>query len=90
MHQQYRIEMAAVTVDRSGREPLAARTGWFWWMCRAGLLPGRPPKGPFATSYQRVSQRREPVVYRGLAVSVLAGPPKNRQRLLHEIRRRIS
>ena len=28
-----------------------ARTGWFWWMCRAGLLPDRPPKGPFATSY---------------------------------------
>jgi hypothetical protein len=45
-----------------------------------------------AVRYQlsRVSQRREPVVCRGLAVSVLAGPPKNRQRLLDEIRRRIS
>ena len=28
-----------------------ARAGWFWWMCRAGLLPDRSPKGPFATSY---------------------------------------
>ena len=42
-------------------------------MCRAGLLPGRPPKGPFRYQLSRVSQRREPVVRRGLAVSVVLG-----------------
>jgi hypothetical protein len=25
--------------------------GWFWWTCRAGSLPDRPPTGPFANSY---------------------------------------
>jgi len=26
-------------------------TGWFWWTCQCGFLPGGPPTDPFATSY---------------------------------------
>jgi hypothetical protein len=29
----------------------ATGAGWFWWSCRPGALPERPPIGPFGTSY---------------------------------------
>jgi hypothetical protein len=26
-------------------------SGWFWWTCQPGCLPGCPPTGPFPTGY---------------------------------------
>jgi hypothetical protein len=37
--------------DRVLAKSFGRGTGWFWWSCRSGLLPGGEPTGPFATSY---------------------------------------
>jgi hypothetical protein len=29
----------------------AGGSGWFWWSCRRGRLPDKPPSGPFGTNY---------------------------------------
>jgi hypothetical protein len=69
---------------------LSGRTGWYWWTCRVGRLPDLLPKGPFASSYLAYRDTASRRFVDGLAVSALAGPPKNRERLLDEIRRQIS
>jgi hypothetical protein len=38
--------------DRVLAESFGTHAGWFWWTCRPGCLPDRPPIGPFATSYR--------------------------------------
>jgi len=36
--------------DRVLAKSFGRDTGWFWWSCQSGSLPG-PAAGPFATSY---------------------------------------
>jgi hypothetical protein len=36
--------------DRVLAKSFGRDSGWFWWSCQVGFLPGEPT-GPFATSY---------------------------------------
>jgi hypothetical protein len=37
--------------DRALTNSFGRRTGWFWWTCQRGFLPGGLPTSPFDTCY---------------------------------------
>jgi len=34
-------------------------SGWFWWSCSPGCLPGSDPVGPFETEAEALADARE-------------------------------